>query len=78
MRYEKYEREIKELKQTPLPLGGDWVKVPVRNAKQFIKCQERGITVYTDNVPTTMGFCRNFNYICVKFDDIVNLFDKLR
>ena len=73
MRYEKYEKEIEELKRTPLPLGQEWVRIPIRSAEQFRKCKEHHINMYSDTV--NYGNGHEFWYIYVKLDDIINLFD---
>lgn len=79
MRYEKYVREVEELKKTPLPLplGEEWVKIRVRTAKQCKMCLERGIPVSQENVILSNGIksCHQIAYFYVKFDDIINLFD---
>lgn len=72
MKYENYyTKELQELTEAPLPLGQDWVEVPVRNAEQFIMCQKHHINVITYH--DARHFCKA--YIRVKFEDIVNLFD---
>jgi hypothetical protein len=75
MRYAEYIKEIEELQQTPLPLGQEWVRIPIRSAEQFRKCKEHRIDMYSDTINHGNGHVYEIWYIYVKFDDIINLFD---
>ena len=75
MRYEKYNKEIEELEDTPLPLGEEWVEIRVRSAKQYKMCLEHGIKITERYMSLPNGERKCFASIHVKFEDIINLFD---
>jgi len=75
MRYEEYEKEIEELQKTPLPLGQDWVRIPIRSAEQFRKCKKHRISMHSSTINNGNGYTREIWYVYVRFDDIINLFD---
>ena len=75
MKYIEYIKELEELKKTPLPLGQEWVRILIRSAEQFRKCQEHHIDMYSDTINYGNGHVHEIWSIYVKLDDIINLFD---
>jgi hypothetical protein len=75
MRYAEYIKEIEELQQTPLPLGQEWVRIPIRSAEQFRKCKEHRIDMYSDTIRQCKRSMKIDSKTMDNYNKLVQFFD---